>query len=800
MGKIGKSSFARKFKAAFTKDNIKRYFKDRLGTIIVFAIAVIFVVWGIISVQIAKANAQPVNYKDYVPREATQDPKEVAKLEYDYKLVASDEKLELYFDYTHATIQLVDKETNYTWKGSVDEEVFPNFRRSNDLWKSKMTSSILITYNDMKARDGLSTEISSAAACDYLEVTEIENGVSVLYGFTTYGIFVTVEFVLDNGEFVVRVPSDKIVEETRYIINTITVLPFFGAADTTQDGYMFYPDGCGAVTLFNNAANRVQSVKAGSWKTYTTNKITLDYWLYSDDYERYTAAMPVFGIKNGDNAFFSVVTACDELSGITCEPAGTNNVDLNRIYFSLFIRNQFDATQFSVSTNGEAVATGREITRIDKTIIPGEREVRYFFLHGEDANYSGMAKAYRNHLIEQGNLVDTIEAGEKYPLALSLMMGVTERQLVFDKYVVMTSFDNVQEIFEDLKASGVEASKTVLQNWIKDDEDYPTYWPAANQLGGKKGLKDLNAYLESNKDFDVFLANNFIFAYEEEGGFSATSDVVYSGISMPITAEYEDACFMLSAPVIHERVKDFLDKTGEYNNIGVSFTRLGEVVYDDYNEDYMTYTTDAAGNQVRHILTRKDTINTWKNLLADTQNAGKEAAATGSNQYLYSNVNYLYDVPISNFGLSITDYAVPFTQMVISGLIPYSSGVYETGNLTYDLDVQKLEWIEFGALPYFYLTYENALKLKDTEYNFLFTSTYSYWKDRVVDTYKEFNENFADTYGEQMVSHEVLSADVKRVEYSNGKIIYLNYSSEEVIIDGVTIPAIGYTVIGKEAK
>ncbi|MBR6637401.1 MAG: hypothetical protein IKK96_00935, partial [Lachnospiraceae bacterium] len=142
----------------------------------------------------------------------------------------------------------------------------------------------------------------------------------------------------------------------------------------------------------------------------------------------------------------------------------------------------------------------------------------------------------------------------------------------------------------------------------------------------------------------------------------------------------------------------------------------------------------------------------------------------------------------------------PFTQMVISGLIPYASGTYETGNLTYDLDVQKLEWIEFGALPYFYLTYENALKLKDTGYNFLFTSTYSYWKDRVVETYKEFNENFGDTYGEQMVSHEVLAQDVKRVEYSNGKIIYLNYSPEEVIIDGVTIPAIGYTVIGKEAK
>ncbi len=793
---IKTSSLTRKLKSTFTKANVKRYFKERMGTFIVFGVALIFVVWGIISIQLAKKNAVTVSYKDYVPsKEATHDPDEIFKTDLDYKLVASDEKLELYFDYTHATLRLKDKETGYVWNGVVEEGF-----KGADVWKRKVRSSVVVSYNDMKARDGQATEISNAGACDYLEVTDLENGVSVLYGFTTQGIYFVVDYVIEDGEFVVRIPADKIVEETRYIINTITVLPFFGSADATQDGYMFYPDGCGAITSFNNASNRVQTVKAGLWKTYTTNKITLDYWMYSDDYERYTAAMPVYGIKHGDNALFAIVSSCDELSGITCEPAGTSNVNINRIYFSLYIRNQFDATQSSVSTEVGTKSTGRDITRIDKDILKGEREVRYFFLNNEDANYSGMARTYREYLIEKGALVDSIEDGAKYPLALSFMMGVTERQLVFDKYVVMTSLENIQEIFEDLKASGVEASKTVLQHWIKDDEDYPAYWPAASQIGGKKGLEQLNKYLESNKEFNVFLANNFLFAYEEEGGFSATSDVAHSGISMPISSKFSDDGFLLSAPVVHERVKDFLDKTKSYNNIGVSYTYLGEVVYDDYNEDYITYTTDAAGNQVEQILTRRDTINTWNSILADTATAGKHAAATGSNQYLYNGVDFLYDVPITSYGLSITDYSVPFTQMVISGMIPYASGTYETGNLTYDLEVQKLEWIEFGALPYFYLTYENALKLKDTGYNFLFTSTYSYWKDRVVETYTEFKENFADTYGEQMISHEVLGEDIRRVEYSNGKIIYLNYSNEEVIIDGVAIPAIGYTITGKEAR
>ena len=140
----------KKIKNAFTKNNIKRYFKERISTLIVLGIAIIFVAWGLISIQIAKKNAEgtTVDFKNYVPREATHDPAEVFKQEYNYQLIASDDKLELYFDYVHATVQLVDKETNHTWKSIVDGEVYENFRKSNDLWKNKMSSSIIVTYNE----------------------------------------------------------------------------------------------------------------------------------------------------------------------------------------------------------------------------------------------------------------------------------------------------------------------------------------------------------------------------------------------------------------------------------------------------------------------------------------------------------------------------------------------------------------------------------------------------------------------------------------------------------------------------
>lgn len=776
--------FLRKMRAAFTKENFKRFLRDNRATIIFLAVIIVFVVWGLISVAVAKSNAVIVSYDDYVAREVTHDPATVFNTAYNYELVASDENLELYFDFTHATVQVKDKVKNYVWKGVVDSDVYEKFPKANALWKNTMSSSILISYNDLEARDGRAAELTHAGDCDYLETRKIDNGVEAVYGFTVKGIYVTVQYIIENGEFAVKIPVDGITEETRYIVNKITVLPFFGAADINQDGYMLYPDGCGAITLFNNSANRVQSVKVATWNTYTTNKVSLDYWLNSNDFERYNAAMPIIGIKNGDNAFLGVITEGEANSEITCDPAG-RVIDVNRIYFGLKMRNEMDLTASNVTNADGTVTTGRDIVRIDKDLLKTDREIRYFFLHDEEANYSGMAKAYREYLIEKGELNDAIGDNDEYPLALSFFMGTTERQLVTDKYVTMTSFENLEEIFDDLMANGVKASKTLLTHWVKKDEGYPTYWPVAGKLGGKNGLKDFNNYLEG-KNIDVFLDQNLIFGDEDEGGFSKVDDVVYSGIGTPISAEYNSDYYLLSPSTVLRMAKDFIGKTEDYNNIGIGYANIGNAVYDDYNEDNPS--------------TREDTVAAWKELFATTQNSGKKAAVEGANQYSYGNVDYIYSIPITNYGLSITDYAVPFVQMVVSGLIPYSAGTYEAGNLTYDLDIQKLEWIEFGALPYFYLTYENALKLKDTGYNFLFTSTYSFWRDRVIDTYKEFEENFGDTYGEQMISHEVLAEDVKRVEYSNGKIIYLNYSSNEVIIDGVTIPAKGYTIVGKGAN
>ncbi len=125
-------------------------------------------------------------------------------------------------------------------------------------------------------------------------------------------------------------------------------------------------------------------------------------------------------------------------------------------------------------------------------------------------------------------------------------------------------------------------------------------------------------------------------------------------------------------------------------------------------------------------------------------------------------------------------------------MIPYSTE--GAGNLAYDLQVQKLKWVEYGAIPYFYLTYESAQKLRDTGYATLFSSTYEDWEHVVVDTYREFKENLDCVYGQQIVDHTILTDDLIRVKYANGVTVYVNYGDTEAAADNVKVPAKDYVV------
>lgn len=753
---------------------VKQFLKERLGTIIFLFIVAIVVVIGFFQINKARQNA--ITYKEgYEEPEATADLLQ----EGSYVSVAKTESLELLYNETKGAIQVRDLKSGYLWKSLVDDEVY-DMKSLNKLWTGNVQSAVQITYNNLKKKDAAPTTVGSGAACKSLKTEYITNGVSVEYGFTTPGIYVTIEYTLEDDQLVVRVPVDKIEEKSIYALNSLDLLPFFGASDDSVDGYLFYPDGSGAITTYEKVNTRPSNVVVSYYYTYTNRVVTpMSVW-NNDSYDQYVMSMPVYGIKNGRNALFAAVTEGEENSGLAVYASG-NVLNLNRAGFQLYTRNVFNTHANSISAGGGATNSAGTIQRVDKKLIAEDKEVRYFFLSGDEASYSGMAKVYRNYLIKEGLLNATDNAGSGMQLALQLLMGTTKGGMVFDEYISMTNFDQVKEILERLNAAGVTDTQLVLSSWQKNSEDYEL-WGPARQLGGTGGLKDLNKYLESQPGVRAYLEVNTTDATSDTKGLKEDEDIVYNGLNVEIASSDMDgkSYYLFNPGAAFRRNAAMLKKLEKYDRVNVAYETAGRYAYPDYNE-YDVYT-------------KPQMVDKTREMLAAAEEDGRRIAVYGSNQYVYSYADYLYNLKEECYGLNISDYSVPFVQMVVSGLIPYSTE--GAGNLSYDLQTQKLKWVEYGSLPYFNLTYESALKLRDTDYDTLFSSTYTDWEGAAVDTYLEFKQNLSGVWGQQMVSHDILSDDLIRVTYANGAKVYINYGNVEASADGVKVPAKDYLVVG----
>ena len=754
---------------------VKDFLLSRLGTIIFLAIVAVLFLIG--SSRIKKARQNAITYSnEYEAPEADAD----LQADGEYVSIANNGQLELFYSDVKGAIQIKDLKSGKLYKSIVDEEVFPKLKKSNKQWKAHMQSAITIKYNDLKKRDSGVKEASAGKDCGSLTTEYIENGVRVTYGFLAPGIYITVEYTIEGNELVVRVPYEKIQELSKFAVTTIAVLPYLGACGNENEGYLFYPDGSGAVTSFERVSERSANAKMAVYYTYSNKSVAIENLFY-ESYDRYTAAMPVFGIKNGDSAVFGYATAGAANTGINVYPSGVV-IDLNRAGFEVYVRNVYNVNMYSISSGDGNTATGGIVQRVDKQMIPEDKEIRYAFLDGDKANYSGMADVYREYLLSSGQLKKTDKV-DNTALALRLLMGTTKEGIVFDEYVTMTTFDQAVEILDGLKMQGITDTELILTSWQKGYNDYE-YWGPDRHVGGKSGLKTLSDYAAANTGMRVFIESDLAAASSETSGLDREKDVAYNGLNTEVAIKYYDGTYryLRNPAALRKTNEKMLDKYEKYTGLGVGYCDIGYYAYPDFNE--------------WHPYTKTETVEELKATLADTEAAGKNIAVKGQNQYVFGSADYIYDIKDSNYGLSITDYAVPFVEMVISGLIPYSSG--NAGNLSYDLQTQKLQWIEFGSMPMFYLTYESALKLRDTYADTLFSSTWSDWEPVVVDTYREFKENFGTLAGLRMTSHKALSEKSRKITYEDGTVIYLNYSEKDETFDGITIPAKDYVVIGGE--
>ena len=138
----------------------------------------------------------------------------------------------------------------------------------------------------------------------------------------------------------------------------------------------------------------------------------------------------------------------------------------------------------------------------------------------------------------------------------------------------------------------------------------------------------------------------------------------------------------------------------------------------------------------------------------------------------------------------ITDVSVPVYQIVLSGLVPYTGTVL---NINEDYSESMLKAAETGAGFYCMWSYEENSEVKGTDFDQYYSLHYLPWIDQITENYRELNQSIGH---KTIIDHQILDNDLRCTTFEDGTYVYTNYSDEPVEIDGVTIAARSYKILG----
>jgi hypothetical protein len=688
-----------------------------------------------------------------------------------YQKISQSDTLELYCNMQDGNFIIKNKKDNSIWKSFLYEKEIKSDRKPNKKWIETMSSLIVLHYTNFSTKNTIpSTDESVDIKCRKInDVLEID------MDFTRQKISLVLKIWIEEDVLHFEVPSSSIKEYGDIGIMQIDVLPFFMSACKGDKGYVFNPDGCGALYHFREE-NLPYTNRRYTFNVYsrpinqlgperyeeTDAEITSDLFTRMSNSDFYNVAMPVFGIKRNGSAILGIISEGEANSLINIEPYGYA-VDANRVFPSIVYRSAYKDPRPEVA---------KMITYFEKKCTIYDSHIKYVFLHGENADYSGMANAYRKTLIDENGFKPN--AG-KYSGALSLFCGIEKDQVLFKSFIAATTFDQAVEILEKIEINDLIVN---LRGSAKNGYGYfnKTYKPAKG-LGGKRAFENMMNFT-SKSGISVYIEENFIDILPEAKAPLGFNSIYVRDPNNMLISDKRYKQFIVNPQAAYNIFQSkYMKRIIDYKPDGITFARMGELIYRDSNK--------------RRKTDLHTCVDTWQKFMDLSREKLGGCAVQGGNIYAAKKADWLYDVPMDASGCPINDEVIPFYQMVLHGLVDYSG---TPGNLSYSFTHTSLKWVEYGCIPYFELTYSGTEEIMKTFYDKLYSSNFEIWEGTVTKSFDEFEKYRQDIQKANIVKHEKFGPNKVKVTYSNGIKIYVNYGEDEWKSDGITIPPENYIV------
>ncbi len=609
---------------------------------------------------------------------------------------------------------------------------------------------------------------------------EIENGIRVTYYYDAYMIAVPVEYTITEQGFNVQIVPTEILEgndENRIL--TVSLSPMLCSVANDKDSYVVVPSGSGALMYTDVRGDGAPRTFSG--EVYGTDPAVELYEKLSNTEE---IRLPVFGAVEEDRAVMGIIENGSEKCVINAQ-AGSKALGYSSAYVTCYVRgynrpvSTILAGRIRIRTHIKALLTSSDpIT------------VSYHILSGDDADYTGMANYYSEWLVKNRGMSDSAENRLLYA---QLVGGFQSDELFlgipYKKTKSLTTYEQASEIAKELNNA---AGGSLLLNMVGfgstgiAEGEVAGGFTLTGASGSKSSLKNFielcnELSVDTYFNFDVV---RFLSSAKGLGNTAVTANNAASkqyayNISTRLR-ETDNYHFLLQRAELGEAVEKVIDVLDKYGLSNLALDSLGSIAYSDYvSEEYFN---------------KEGTQEQFAEILDGIESSDKKLLVNEANEYAAAAADVILDVPTgSNMDVSI-DRDIPFYQIVFKGYVEFANGSI---NLAFNDRAQFLKAIETGSGLSFTLTSDYSADTTLVGETIFYATVFEDNKDTIVELLDESKAYLEAVKSAKITSHENVNTNVVKTVFSNGVSVLVNYGEKAVTIDGVKVPANGFTALEK---
>ncbi len=678
-------------------------------------------------------------------------------------LAAENDKYKLYLDNKKLRLCLQVKSSGKCWWTSpinAGADTTPVDEKGTLMKKAPIDqakSSIAINVGDL--RQEKRTELPAPAYSSKAKTTmEVENGgAKAEYDYSSNGVKLTVHYELTERGLHMYVKTDEIIEENPEgdqgkVLTKLIMAPYMGAVSgfdengNPAEGYMIVPDGSGAVIRYNNGK--------GNYPSYQQKVYGMDYTAVPLNAPKVTeqAYLPVMATVQGNNGLVMVATEGNANVYVNAQVSGQNKQAFNNCYF-----------MFETRSTDEYYMSGSDSTKIMVFEKYGIKTPQFGVEFMPVENSGGVSPAdcaavYRDYLETTQGLTEKTQP-DSSALYIDTYGSVLKKESILGIPVVikkkLTTFKQASKIAGELTEAGASNIVMNCNDWTKDTvrRVVADNADSLGKLGSTNDLKNLS----SGNITAYGSINNFTMEKSSWGYGMLTDTAIRVSSSYSRQSRYSPAF-----GVAVKGVSPALIAPGTYQKIFdkslASFTGKGVK-----NMGYGDWSVKLVSDFSRKSKTsRNDTMNIITKGYSDAVSKGQSIIAAGANSYILPYVDAVTDIPVYSSGYTITDEDIPFYQMVIHGVVPYSSKAINASSNT---DLTFMRALAAGSDMNYDMIYEAADELAETEDDIYYYTHYSGWIDTAGNQARIAKEILAPVSDYKITGYEE-DGDTIRTTYS----------------------------------